>query len=194
MRKGMSINRPQTLIEEDPQYRRASPVARVERMFELVVEKLGNKTQPKLILCVLPERKNSDIYGPWKKKSLSDYGIATQCISPSKINDQYLTNVLLKINSKLGGINSLLAIEHSSRIPLIMDTRTPTMILGMDVSHGSPRSDIPSIAAVVGSQYWPLISRYGASVRTQSPRVEMIDSLFKLSANGEDVGIMRYFQ
>ncbi|KAL7253828.1 hypothetical protein ACSBR1_008216 [Camellia fascicularis] len=34
------------------------------------------------------------------KKSLSDFGIATQCISPTKINDQYLTNVLLKINSK----------------------------------------------------------------------------------------------
>lgn len=42
----------------------------------------------------------------------------------------------------------MLAIENSSRIPLITDT--PTMILGMDVSHGSPgRSDIPSIAAVI---------------------------------------------
>jgi hypothetical protein len=41
----------------------------------------------------------------------------------------------------------LLAIEHSGHLPLIKDT--PTMILGMDVSHGSPgRSDIPSIAAV----------------------------------------------
>lgn len=49
---------------------------------------------------------------------------------------------------KLGGINSLLAIEHSSRVPLINDI--PTMILGMDVSHGSPgRSDVPSVAAVI---------------------------------------------
>lgn len=41
----------------------------------------------------------------------------------------------------------MLAIEHSGHLPLIKDT--PTMILGMDVSHGSPgRSDIPSIAAV----------------------------------------------
>ncbi|XP_058005997.1 protein argonaute 16 isoform X2 [Hevea brasiliensis] len=136
------------------------------------------------------ERKNSDIYGPWKKKCLSDFGIVTQCISPFKINDQYLTNVLLKINSKLGGINSLLAIEDSRHIPLIKDT--PTIILGMDVSHGSPgRSDIPSVAAVVGSLYWPLISRYRASVRTQSPKMEMIDALFKPLANGNDDGIMR---
>lgn len=187
-RKGINIERPHTLIEEDQQSRRGSPLARVERMFELIREKLPGP--PEFILCVLAERKNSDIYGPWKKTSLSDFGIVTQCISPTKINDQYLTNVLLKINSKLGGINSLLAIEHSSHIPLIMDT--PTMILGMDVSHGSPgRSDMPSVAAVVGSRCWPLISRYRASVRTQSPKVEMIDALYKPLANGNDDGIIR---
>lgn len=44
-------------------------------------------------------------------------------------------------------MNSILAIEQPSRVPVIKDT--PTMILGMDVSHGSPGcSDIPSIAAV----------------------------------------------
>ncbi|XP_020555003.1 protein argonaute 16 isoform X2 [Sesamum indicum] len=186
--KGIHIGRPYTIIEEDHQCRRASPVIRVEKMFEQIMAKLPGP--PDFLLCVLPERKNSDIYGPWKKKCLSNLGIVTQCISPSKINDQYLTNVLLKINSKLGGINSLLAIEHSRRIPLITDK--PTMILGMDVSHGSPgRSDIPSIAAVVGSRSWPLISRYRAAVRTQSPKVEMIESLFKPLANGEDDGIMR---
>ncbi|XP_058220403.1 protein argonaute 16 [Rhododendron vialii] len=186
--KGIHIERPHTLIEEDQQYRRSGPVIRVDKMFELITAKLPGP--PQFILCVLPERKNSDIYGPWKKKSLSDFGIATQCISPSKINDQYLTNVLLKINSKLGGTNSLLALEHSSRIPLIKDT--PTMILGMDVSHGSPgRSDVPSVAAVVGSRSWPLISRYRAAVRTQSSKVEMIECLYKPLANGEDDGIMR---
>lgn len=46
---------------------------------------------------------------------------------------------------------------------------------------------------VVGSHSWPLISRYRAAVRTQSSKVEMIESLFKPSPNGEDDdGIMRY--
>lgn len=187
-KKGIHIERPHTLIEEDQQSRRASPFARVDRMFEQMREKLSEP--PKFILCVLPERKNSDIYGPWKKKCLCDYGIVTQCISPTRINDQYLTNVLLKINSKLGGINSLLAIEASPHIPLIRDI--PTMILGMDVSHGPlGQLDIPSIAAVVGSRCWPLISRYRASVRTQSAKMEMIDALFKPLANGKDDGIIR---
>ncbi|XP_038705645.1 protein argonaute 16-like [Tripterygium wilfordii] len=188
-KKGIIIERPQTLIEEDPQSGRAGPIARVDMMFEQIKRKF--KDAPQFILCVLPEKKNSDLYGPWKKKTLCDFGIVSQCISPTKVNDQYLTNVLLKINTKLGGINSLLEIEHSSRIPLIKDT--PTLILGMDVSHGSPgQSDIPSIAAVVGSRCWPLISRYRAAVRTQSPKVEMIDALYKPSPNGkDDNGIIR---
>lgn len=94
-------------------------------MFDLLTSKLIK--EPKLILCVLPEKKNCDIYGmsfskifqvsitlflihvvlfcqivgPWKKKCLSEFGVVTQCISPTKITDQYLTNVLLKINSKV---------------------------------------------------------------------------------------------
>lgn len=186
--KGIHIERPFALIEEDQQSRRASPVERVEKMFEMLKAKLPSL--PHFLLCVLPERKTSEIYGPWKKKCLADFGIYTQCISPTKINDQYLTNVLLKINSKLGGMNSLLVLENSSRIPMIQNT--PTLILGMDVSHGSPgRSDTPSVSAVVGSLYWPLISRYRASVRTQSSKMEMIDALYKPLANGKDDGIIR---
>ncbi|KAK1365274.1 hypothetical protein POM88_040835 [Heracleum sosnowskyi] len=62
--------------------------------------------------AAFPEKKkNSDIYGPWKNKSFSDFGMATQCVSPTRINDHYLTNVFVKINSKLGATNILLALE-----------------------------------------------------------------------------------
>lgn len=92
-------------------------------------------------------------------------------------NDQYLTNLLLKINAKviypffffsvfyrwficllyaisitcslqLGGLNSVLSVERTPAFTVI--SKVPTIILGMDVSHGSPgQSDIPSIAAVI---------------------------------------------
>lgn len=55
------IERPFTLIEEDQQSRRGSPVARVEKMFEQIKEKLPGP--PEFILCVLPEKKNSNLYG-----------------------------------------------------------------------------------------------------------------------------------
>lgn len=45
-------------------------------------------------------------------------------------------------------MNSLLVVERAHSIPLI--STVPTLILGMDVSHGSPgQSDVPSIAAVI---------------------------------------------
>ncbi|KAL2925852.1 Protein argonaute 4 [Bienertia sinuspersici] len=186
--KGIGIEEPFDVFEESPQNRRAPPLVRVEKMFEDVQSKLPGA--PKFLLCLLPERKNCDVYGPWKKKCLADFGIVTQCIAPTRVNDQYLTNVLLKINAKLGGLNSMLTVEHSPSIPMV--SKVPTIILGMDVSHGSPgHSDVPSIAAVVSSRQWPSISRYRASVRTQSPKVEMIDNLFKPVSDTEDEGIMR---
>ncbi|WVZ10522.1 hypothetical protein V8G54_015052 [Vigna mungo] len=115
---------------------------------------------------------------------------APRCIVPQRINDQYLTNVLLKINAKLGGLNSILEAEHAPSIPIV--SRTPTIVIGMDVSHGSPeQTDIPSIAAVVSSLEWPLISKYRACLRTQFQKVEMIDNLFKKVSNGVDKGIIR---
>ncbi|KAF6146444.1 hypothetical protein GIB67_037744 [Kingdonia uniflora] len=186
--KGIVISADYFIIEESRQHQRANPVVRVEEMFKQIRSTLPGA--PKFLLCLLPERKTSAIYGPWKKKTLSELGIATQCIAPQRVNDQYLTNVLLKINAKLGGLNSMLTIEHGLNIPVI--SKAPTMILGMDVSHGSPgQADVPSIAAVVSSRQWPSISRYRACVRTQSPKVEMVDALFKRVSDSVDAGIIR---
>ncbi|KAK9062304.1 hypothetical protein SSX86_019490 [Deinandra increscens subsp. villosa] len=186
--KGMDLDKPYEIFEENPQFKRAPASVRIDKMVENMRQAL--KGPPLFALCILPERKNSDIYGPWKRKCLVDFGTVTQCIAPAKINDQYITNLLLKINAKMGGINSLLSIEHLHSIPVV--SRTPTIIFGMDVSHGAPgRSDVPSIAAVVSSRNWPFISRYRASVRSQSSRVEMIDALFKPVAPNKDEGIIR---
>ncbi|KAK7300313.1 hypothetical protein RJT34_11156 [Clitoria ternatea] len=186
--KGITIEQPFDVFEENGQFRRAPPLVRVEKMFEHMRSKLPGA--PQFILCILSERKNSDLYGPWKKKNLSEVGVVTQCIAPTRVNDQYLTNVLMKINAKLGGLNSLLGVELSPSIPVV--SKSPTLILGMDVSHGSPgQTDIPSIAAVVSSREWPLISKYRACVRTQSPKLEMIDNLFKKVSDKDDEGIIR---
>lgn len=186
--KGIFVEPPFDYFVERPEVRRAPPNDRVEQMFEMMKSKLPG--MPQFLLCLLPERKNNDIYGPWKRKCLAECGIVTQCISSQRINDQYLHNILLKINAKLGGVNSLLAPELARSIPLV--SSVPTIIFGMDVSHGSPgQSDMPSIAAVVSSRQWPSISRYRASIRTQSPKVEMVDSLFKPVSDKDDQGIIR---
>ncbi|KAH7864442.1 hypothetical protein Vadar_029624 [Vaccinium darrowii] len=117
-------------------------------------------------------------------------------LKAGKVDDFVPHNGRWNYHNKLGGMNSLLAIEPFPGVPVINSLvpqikNLPTMILGMDVSHGSPGSSTPSIASVVGSLSWPLISRYRAAVRAQPPKVEMIESLFKPVANGGDDGIMR---
>ncbi|XP_074317716.1 protein argonaute 4B-like [Silene latifolia] len=89
---------PFDVFEENGGNSRAPPLVRVENMFEEVQSKLPGAA--KFLLCLLPERTNCDLYDPWKKK-LADFGIVTQCIALVRVNDQYLTNVLLNINAKI---------------------------------------------------------------------------------------------
>lgn len=39
--------------------------------------------------------------GPWKRKCLAEFGIVTQCLAPTRVNDPYLLNLLMKINAKV---------------------------------------------------------------------------------------------
>jgi eukaryotic translation initiation factor 2C len=55
--------------------------------------------------------------------------------------------------------------------------------------HDPPgQSNIISIAVMVNSRQWPLKYKFRASIRTQSPRVEMLDSLFRRVSEIGDEG------
>ena len=49
------------MFEENAQFRRAPPMVRVEKMFENIQSKLPGV--PQFLLCLIPERKNCEIYG-----------------------------------------------------------------------------------------------------------------------------------
>ncbi|KAI5630652.1 piwi domain-containing protein [Phthorimaea operculella] len=99
-------------------------------------------------------------------------GMATQCVQAKNVNKtspQTLSNLCLKINVKLGGINSILV---PSLRPKVFNE--PVIFLGVDVTH-PPAGDNkkPSIAAVVGSMdAHP--SRYAATVRVQQHRKDFV--------------------
>ncbi|KAI9073161.1 hypothetical protein K1719_044867 [Acacia pycnantha] len=133
-----------------------------------------------LLIVILPDN-NGSLYGDLKRICETDLGVVSQCCLTKhvfKMNKQYLANVALKINVKVGGRNTVLVDALSRRIPLVGDR--PTIIFGADVTHPHPGEDSsPSIAAVVASQDWPEITKYSGLVCAQAHRQELIQDLFK---------------
>jgi eukaryotic translation initiation factor 2C len=124
-----------------------------------------------ILLCVMSYRDNGYKYLKWISET--QIGLVTQCcLSPSanKANDQYLANLAIKINAKLGGSN----VELNDSLPRF-EGKGHVMFLGADVNHPSPRNiTSPSIAAVVATMNWPAANRYAARVRPQAHRKETI--------------------
>nr|XP_044249692.1 protein argonaute-2-like [Drosophila takahashii] len=111
-------------------------------------------------------------YDVIKQKAELQHGILTQCIKQftveRKLNPQTIGNVLLKVNSKLNGINHRLKDE-----PRIKNA----MFLGADVTHPSPdQREIPSVVGVAAS-HDPYGAAYNMQYRLQRPALEEIEDM-----------------
>ncbi|KAF8076456.1 argonaute-like protein [Lyophyllum atratum] len=106
---------------------------------------------PNLLVIILPEGGN-DIYTAVKHFGDITMGVATQCMKSSKCfraKPQYYANVSLKINVKLGGINT---VPEPSSVSVLTDPSNPTIVMGADVIHPAPGSDgRPSFTALVAN-------------------------------------------
>ncbi|KAF9441655.1 Piwi-domain-containing protein [Macrolepiota fuliginosa MF-IS2] len=135
------------------------------------------KTPPQLIVIVLPDQGNTEIYTAVKHFGDVAQGVATQCLKAGKCvgaNIQYWANVALKVNVKLGGINWN---PQARSAPILADPNNPVIIMGADVQHPAPGAEgRPSFTAVVGSVD-ALASKYVATSALQVGRQELIDDL-----------------
>ncbi|KAJ7471966.1 argonaute-like protein [Mycena latifolia] len=126
--------------------------------------------KPSFVLVLLSHRDNY-IYPGIKRMGDVDLGIQTihmqlnKALGDERKQDQYLSNVALKVNTKLGGMNHLL--EPGAMRWL---TKQKTMLVGIDVTHPGPtsREGSPSIAAVVASVDDNFV-QFPASLRIQRP-------------------------
>jgi len=93
--------------------------------------------------------------------------------STGTARDQYLSNIALKLNTKLGGVNHLL--DDASMQWL---RKKKTMMVGIDVTHPSPLSKegSPSIAAVVANVD-DTFAQFPAALRIQKSKQEMVTDL-----------------
>jgi eukaryotic translation initiation factor 2C len=131
---------------------------------------------PSLMVVILPDG-GGNIYTAVKHFGDVTVGVATQCLKASKCGRakaQYWSNVLLKVNVKLGGINVIL--DPTPNLA-ISDRANPTVVLGADVIHPPPgATDRPSFTAVVGSVD-SNAAKYVATTRVQTGRQEIINDL-----------------
>ncbi|XP_076381016.1 protein argonaute-2-like [Megalopta genalis] len=127
----------------------------------------------KLIVVIIPNLDNAYSLVKQISELRTAGGIVTQVLKAQtlkKLSQATITNILLKINSKLNGINH----QILDNPPCLKD---PYMLVGADVTHPSPDStDIPSIAAVAAS-YNANAFQYKIELRLQPPREEMIQDL-----------------
>ncbi|XP_015374686.1 PREDICTED: protein argonaute-2-like [Diuraphis noxia] len=148
----------------------ASGIDQVEPMFRFLKSTF---TKLQLVIVVLPGK--TPVYGEVKRVGDTVLGMATQCVQAKNVNKpspQTLSNLCLKINVKLGGINNILVPSIRPKV-----FSEPLIFLGANVIY-QPLGDHkkPSIAAVVGSMdAHP--SRYAATVRLQEHRLEFIQDL-----------------
>lgn len=127
------------------------------------------------IIVVLLADRDDFIYPGIKRMAAVRFGTQTQCMllknalkDPNK-QDQYLSNVALKVNTKLGGINHRLDPRAMSWL-----TQKKTMMVGIDVTHPGPSSasGTPSIAGVVASIDNDFV-QFPASLRLQKSKQEV---------------------
>ena len=165
-------------------------LAQLKQQFEV----RGNRLD--LILIVFPF-KAGYIYDKIKQLGDNRLNLTTQCCLKSNLykkgvlNKQVIANLCLKINSKLGGINHVLA--KACRPKML---KRPVMIMGADVSHPAPetRGVKPSIAAIVAS-IEPKAVQYEVEVRVQdtsldSSNEEVIRDMRKVTKNL----LMKFYQ
>jgi eukaryotic translation initiation factor 2C len=163
---------PLPAVHEDP-----SRIRAIEIIRRTISQKLGQYSKPSFILVLLSGIDNY-IYPGIKKIGEVELGIHTvhmllsKVLKDSKKQDQYFSNVALKVNTKLGGINHLLDAASMKWL-----TAKKTMIVGMDVTHPGPTSisGTPSVAAVVASVDDYFV-QYPASMRVQKSKQEESDS------------------
>ncbi|XP_015690017.2 protein argonaute 12-like isoform X2 [Oryza brachyantha] len=177
---GMQMNmRPCVDIMKGQQHNIEAAIRNIHRKSAEELDKQGlTGQQLQLLIIVLPDFNSQ--YGRIKRLCETELGVITQCCSPKNVQKggmQYLENLALKMNVKVGGRNTVLEDALHRKIPLLTDL--PTIVFGADVTHPSPGDDAsPSIAAVVASMDWPEVTKYKCLVSAQEHRQEIIANLY----------------
>jgi eukaryotic translation initiation factor 2C len=134
-------------------------------------------SRPMFMVFVVNDR-NVEVYRRIKKSCDCRFGVPSQVVQSKHVqtnSPQYVSNVCMKINAKLGGCTSMV---KSLLIPKVApkSASKPTMIVGADVSHPAPGagSDEKASFAAIAVSNDSTFTRYWAQCQTNGNRVEMV--------------------
>ncbi|XP_024987369.1 protein argonaute 2-like [Cynara cardunculus var. scolymus] len=175
----LGVHMKDPLVVHQTTMREFLDVDRLHRLFSQVVEDCRRKDSGRLEMIVCVMACKDDGYKHLKWVTETKIGVITQCclsVHANKASDQFLANLGMKINAKLGGSN----VELIERFPRFTGG-DHCMFIGADVNHPASSNTLsPSVAAVVGSVNWPAATRYAARVSPQSHRKEEIVDFGKM--------------
>ncbi|KIV99831.1 uncharacterized protein PV09_08501 [Verruconis gallopava] len=138
----------------------------------------GNNFQakPNILFFVVPT-KDTDLYRRIKKSCECRYGVVSQVLQSAHVErcqDQYISNVCMKVNAKLGGGTCIASGMLTRMNPKW--AKVPTMIIGADVSHASPGDDSSGSKAAFTISLDKHFVRFAAECETNGSRVEIIST------------------
>eukprot|EP01018_Ginkgo_biloba_P036844 Gb_15866 [translate_table: standard] len=172
---GIPMSRSTVVNPRFEQMQTLDNVILLEAKLRKIYESASNNLE--LLVCVM-ERKHRG-YADLKRICETSIGVVTQCCLYThfaKLSSQYLANLALKINAKVGGSTVALYNPLPKQLPRLFSE--PAIFFGADVTHPHPLDDkSPSIAAVVASMNWPAANKYVARMKTQAHRKEIIEGL-----------------
>lgn len=175
---GMPVQR------QDPPIATANPQGDMARTIAELLRKVEslNSVRPNLILFLLPTVA-VEPYATIKAICDTQYGIASQCMITEKAfspkgQQQYLGNIALKVNIKLGGANS--------RIEDPFLRRHRTLVIGCDAAHPNPSQrrlnpPPPTFTALAGN-YDLACAQYSAVTASQEPGKELVEKFGQMAA------------
>lgn len=133
---------------------------------------VGNqmKMRPQILFFIVPY-KQAVPYNEIKQFCETELGCVSQCALTQHVQrcqPQYLSNVCMKLNAKIGGTTCYLAPANNP-----LHNRGHNMMIGADVSHAAPGLNKPSFASMVGSTDLHA-TRYSGICATNGLREEII--------------------
>lgn len=133
------------------------------------------------LAVIIMARKNTQDYSFIKSNAEINHGVMTQCIQSKNVdrcNGQLLGNLLQKINTKMGGVNTKISAENKLTI-----FKRPAMVVGISMTHPPKHSGNPTIVSAVFSCD-ASVSKYTAIHRLQKSGFTLVADIKNIMVEG----------